>query len=148
MKKFVVFLSLVFIIQSCSKDKKEKGSGSFTWNHRNVSHTATIADAYISQAGLGLGPNQIIANDGSTTFYRVSMRLSSLNPGSYAVSLTSNKFDYVDDLGFDLAGAQGTVTILSNSTNKLSGNFSVKLINASSDTTVITGAFSNILVHP
>lgn len=71
-----------------------------------------------------------------------------MNPNSYAVSLTSNKVDYVDDSGNNLAGAQGTVTISSNASNKLSGSFSVKLINASSDTTALTGSFTNINVHP
>ena len=148
MKNLAAIFILALIVQSCSKDKKKEDSASFTWTHQNVSHTATSVDAYNSQAGLGLGPNQIIANNGSATFYRVSIRLSSLSPNSYTVSLTSNKFDYVDDAGYNLAGAQGTVTIYSNSDNKLSGNFSVKLINASSDTTAITGSFSNIPVHP
>jgi len=148
MKNLAAIFILALIVQSCSKDNKKEDSASFTWVHLNVSHTATSADAYNSQAGLGLGPNQIIANNGTATSYRVSIRLSSLNPNSYAVSLTSNKFDYVDDAGYNLAGAKGTVTISSNSVNKLSGNFSVKLINASFDTTAITGSFSNIPVHP
>jgi len=136
-------------ILSCNKHSDSNDSWSFNWTHQNVSHSATSADAYISQAGLGLGPKQIVAAISSSgPNYRVNIQLSSLAPSSYTVSLTSNKFDYVDDLGNDLVGAQGIVTISSNSNSKLSGNFSVKLINISSDTTAITGLFTNINVHP
>jgi len=136
-------------ISSCNKDNGSNDSWSFNWSHQNISHSATSADAYISQVGLGLGPNQIVATISSSgPNYRVSMRLSSLSPNSYPVSLTSNKFAYVDDSGYNLAGAQGTVTISSNSNNKVTGSFSVKLINPSSDTTGITGSFTNINLHP
>ena len=149
MKKIAVIFTLVIIILSCSKDNGSNDSWSFNWTHENVPHSATAADAYVSQAGLGLGPNQILAFISSSSLnFRVSIRLSSLTPNSYPVSLTSNRFDYVDDSGNDLAGAQGSVTISSNSNNKLSGSFSVKLINPSSDTTPITGSFTNINLHP
>ena len=149
MKKIAVIFTLVIIILSCSKDNGSNDSWSFNWTHENVPHSATAADAYVSQAGLGLGPNQILAFISSSSLnFRVSIRLSSLTPNSYPVSLTSNRFDYVDDSGNDLAGAQGSVTISSNSNNKLSGSFSVKLINPSSDTTAITGSFTNINLHP
>ena len=149
MKKIAVIFNLLIIILSCNKDSGSNDSWSFNWTHQSVSHSATSADAYISQAGLGLGPNQVLAFiSSSSPYYRVSIRLSSLTPNSYPVSLTSNKFDYVDDSGNDLAGAQGSVTISSNSNDKLSGSFSVKLINASSDTTTIAGSFANINLHP
>ena len=149
MKKIAIIFNLMLTILSCNKDNDSNDSWSFNWAHQNVSHSATSADAYISQAGLGLGPNQIVATISSSgPNYRASMRLSSLSPNSYPVSLTSDKFDYVDDSGNNLAGAQGTVTISSNSNNKLSGSFSVKLINASSDTTGITGSFTNVNLHP
>jgi len=149
MKKITVIFTLFVTILSCNKDTHSNDSSSFTWTHQNVFHSATSADAYISQAGLGVGPNQILAFvTTSGPNYRVSIRLSSLNPNSYAVSLTSNKLDYVDDLGNNLAGAQGSVTISSNANNKLSGSFSVKLINASFDTTAFIGLFTNITVHP
>ena len=149
MKKLAIIFNLMLTILSCGKDNDSTDSWSFNWTHQNVPHSATSADAYISQAGLGLGPNQIVASlSSSGPNYRVSMRLSSLNPNSYPVSLTFNKFDYVDDSGNDLAGAQGSVTISLNSNNKLTGSFSVKLINVSSDTTTITGSFTNINLHP
>ena len=149
MKKIAVTFTLAITILSCSKDNGPNDSSSFTWTHQTVLHLATSADAYVSQAGLGLGPNQILAFlSSSGPNFRVSIRLSSLTPNSYAVSLTSNKVDYLDDSGNNLAGAQGTVIISSNASNKLSGSFSVKLIKASSDTTTLTGYFTNITLHP
>ena len=149
MKKIAIIFILMLTIVSCSKNNDSNDSWSFIRTHQNVSHSATSADAYISQVGLGLGPNQIVATISSSgPNYRVSMRLSSLSPNSYSVSLASNKFDYIDDSGNNLAGAQGTVTISLNSNNKLSGSFSIKLINASSDTTAIIGSFTNINLHP
>jgi hypothetical protein len=149
MKKIAIIFNLMLTILSCNKDNNSSDSWSFNWSHQNVSHSATSADAYINQVGLGLGPDQIVAAiSSSSPNYRVSIRLSSLSPNSYPVSLTSNKFDYVDDSGNNLAGVQGTITISSNSNNKLSGSFTVKLINTSSDTTAITGSFTNIDLHP
>jgi hypothetical protein len=149
MKKIVIISTLMFNILSCNKDNPSTDPWSFNWTYQNAPHSATRADAYISQAGLGLGPNQIVAAISSPSpSYRISIRLSSLSPNSYSVSLTSNKFDYIDDSGNDLAGVQGNVTISSNANNKLSGSFSVNLINAASDTTAITGSFTNIDLHP
>ena len=149
MKKIAVIFGIGTVILSCNKDKDSSDSWSFTWTHQSVAHSATSAGAYISQADLGLGPNQIVAFlSSSGPNQKVSIHLSSLTPNSYAVSLTSNQFDYVDDLGNDLAGVQGTVTISPGSNNKLSGSFSVKLISFTSDTTAITGSFTNINLHP
>jgi Family of unknown function (DUF6252) len=134
---------------ACNKDKGSNGSWSFTWTHENISYSATSADAYVRQAGLGLGPNQILAFVSTSSPYaRLSLKLSSLNPNSYAVSPVSNQVNYIDDSGNNLLGANGNVTISSNSSNRLSGNFSVKLVNASSDTTEMIGSFTSVKLHP
>ena len=151
MKKIAIICCLTLILLSCNKDNNDNSndSWSFTWTHENVIHMATEAAAYITQAGVGMGSNQIIANIGTPGAQpRVSILLTSLNPDTYPVSVNTNRFDYVDDAGNDLRGAAGTVTISANSGNKLSGDFSVKLINPSSDTTMITGSFTDINVHP
>jgi len=149
MKSILIVFILMLTVLSCNKNNGSNNSWSFKWTYKNVSYSATTADAYITQVGIGTGPNQIRANiPGSGLNYRVSMRLSSLNPNTYPVSLTSNKFDYIDDAGDNLAGVQGTVTISSDNDNKLSGSFSVKLINLTYDTTVLTGSFTNITRHP
>src|SRR5262245_35859995 len=109
MKKIVIICGLVLILLSCSKDSdKSNDSWSFTWTHENVVHMATGAAAYATQAGVGLGSNQIIATMGTSSQPRVSIQLSSLNPGSYPVSVNTNRFEYIDDAGNDLRGATGT----------------------------------------
>ena len=148
MKRHLYIFILVLISFSCGKNEKKDDAWVFTWNHQSINQSATKANAYISQIDLGKGPNQIIANDGSGAPYRVNIRLSSLSPSTYFVSLSANKFDYVDQAGFVLAGAEGTVTISSHSNQKLAGNFTVRLINAASDTTLISGVFSGISVTP
>lgn len=147
MKNLIAYSCLTLFLFSCSKDEKKNDPMIFTWTHLSVSHNATTADAYISQAGLGLGPNQILANNGSATFFRISIRLSSLNAGSYTIS-SVNKVDYVDDAGFNQVATSGTVTIQSNSNNRLSGLFTVTLTDPSSNNSTLTGQFSNIVVHP
>jgi Family of unknown function (DUF6252) len=98
---------------------------------------------------LGKGPNHIAASDPSLPRdYRISIYLTSLNLGAYTVSLSTNKVRYIDDAGYELAGAAGTVTITSNASSKLSGNFAIKVINASSDTTLLNGSFVSIPLHP
>ncbi|HEV8512229.1 MAG TPA: hypothetical protein VGQ59_03100 [Cyclobacteriaceae bacterium] len=77
---------------SCNKDNPSTDPWSFNWTHQNVPHSATSADAYINQAGLALGPNQIVAAITSPSpSYRVSIRLSSLSPNSY--SAANERFD-------------------------------------------------------
>src|SRR5438270_9263032 len=118
MKHLIIFI-LAFTIISCSKDNHSAGASSFIWTHQNISHSASGADAYVTQAGIGFGPNQIVAYISSMSAnYKLSIRLTSLIPGSYPVSLSSNKVDYIDDQGFNLAGTGGSVIISSNEDNK------------------------------
>ena len=148
MNKTATIFILLMLILSCNKSSDDN-NWNFSWTHENNSHTASSANAYISQIDLAKGPNHIAASiAGLTTDYKISIYLTSLNPSSYSVSLSTNKVRYIDDSGYDLAGAAGTVTITSNSNSKLSGNFSIKLINPSSDTTLLNGSFANIPLHP
>ena len=136
------------LMLSCNKPSGDN-NWNFSWTHENKSHTASSANAYISQIDLGKGPNHVAASIASLTRdYKISIYLTSLNPSSYSVSLSTNKVRYIDDSGYELAGALGTVAITSNSNSKLSGNFSIKLINPSSDTTLLVGSFANIPLHP
>ena len=149
MNRLVAVFILAFVTLCCNKGNNSNNGWSFKWTHQNVSHSASGADAYISPAGLGFGPNQILAFISSTTNnFRVSVRLTSLATGSYSVTLSSNKFDYVDDSGNNLFGVQGTVTITLSSGGKLSGSFSVKLMDSSSNPTTIDGSFENVNIHP
>ncbi|HMK16837.1 MAG TPA: DUF6252 family protein [Chitinophagaceae bacterium] len=148
MNRTIKLFLFAIVILSCNKPSDDD-KWSFTWTHQSTSHSATSANAYITQVDLGKGPNHIAASDPALPRdYRISIYLTSLSPGSYTVSLATNKVRYIDDGGYDLAGAAGNVTITSNSNSKLSGNFAMKLINASSDTTLLNGSFANIPLHP
>ena len=146
-KTATIFIFLLLIL-SCNKPADDN-NWDFSWTHKNNSYTASDANAYISQIDLDKGPNHIAASIPTLTRdYKISIYLTSLNPSSYLVSLSTNKVRYIDDAGYELAGAAGAVTITSNSNSKLSGNFSIKLINPSSDTTLRNGSFANIPLHP
>ncbi|MFL5741149.1 MAG: hypothetical protein ACJ75B_13080 [Flavisolibacter sp.] len=83
MKRLAIIFGFVIMIISCSKGNHAEDSWSFQWTHQNLSHIASSADAYQSQAGIGFGPNQLVAFISSTTCnYRLSIRLGSLSPGS------------------------------------------------------------------
>jgi len=148
MNKIGAFLTLAIVILSCNKSS-DNDNWSFAWTHTGNSYSATSANAYISQIDLDKGPNHIAASVPSVPRdYKISIYLTSLNQGSYSVSLSANKVRYIDDAGYELGRAAGTVTITSNSSSRLSGNFAVKLINLSSDTTLLNGSFANIALHP
>ena len=148
MKRIESFLVLAIVILSCNKSS-DNDNWSFAWTHTGNSYSATSANAYISQIDLDKGPNHIAASVPSVPRdYKISIYLTSLNQGSYSVSLSTNKVRYIDEAGYELGGAAGTVTITANSSSKLSGNFAVKLINLSSDTTLLNGSFANIPLHP
>lgn len=146
-KTLTIFIFLILIL-ACNKPGDDN-NWDFSWTHKNNSYTASGANAYISQIDLDKGPNHIAASIASLARdYKISIYLTSLNLSSYLVSLSTNKVRYIDDSGYELAGAAGAVTITSNSNSKLSGNFSIKLINPSSDTTLLNGSFANIRLHP
>ena len=148
MNRIEAFLVLAIVILSCNKPS-DNDNWSFAWTHTGNSYSATSANAYISQIDLGKGPNHIAASvPNLARDYKISVYLTSLNQGSYSVSLSTNKVRYIDEAGYELGGAAGTVTITSNSNSRLSGSFAVKLINLSSDITLLNGSFSNILLHP
>ncbi len=148
MNKPAKFFILAIVILSCNK-ASDDDKWSFAWTHQSSSHSATSANAYITQIDIDKGPNHIAASDPSVPRdYKISLYLTSLNTGSYTVSLSTNKVRYIDDAGYELGGAAGTVNITSNASSKLSGNFAIKLINLSSDTTLLNGSFVNIPLHP
>ena len=148
MKRIKAFLILAIVVLSCNKSS-DNDNWSFAWTHTGNSYSATSANAYISQIDLDKGPNHIAASVPSLPRdYKISFYLTSLNQGSYSVSLSTNKVRYIDEAGYELGGAAGTVTITSNSSSRLSGNFAIKLINLSSDTTLLNGSFANIPLHP
>lgn len=90
---FIVFLFVIGVFfGSCKKD--QAANNSFTWVHNNISHTATLDTAYISQSGRA--PYSIIAGEnrpGYIIFVRVEFNLTSFNVGTYTVNDGSGAFN-------------------------------------------------------
>jgi hypothetical protein len=147
-----LFILLSLITFSCKKKEDTIDEiSNFTWTYQNQAYTATSSAAYLSSFDLSLGPNHILAYlgvPGFGTSYKVSIRLSALNPTVYPVSFTSNIFEYIDDFGRNLGAVDGTVTILSNTGNKLKGSFDVKILRGIGDTAVLKGQFNNVDMKP
>jgi hypothetical protein len=145
-----LFILLSLITFSCKKKEDTIAeSSNFTWTYQNQAYIATSSAAYLSPFDLSLGPNHIVAYLSSFgAGYKVSIRLSALNPNIYPVSFTSNAFEYVDDFGFGLGAVDGTVTISSNVGYKLKGSFHVKILKGIGDTAVLKGQFNNVDMKP
>lgn len=151
----LVFLFAFLIFSSsCKKfgdDQAKKNS--FTWIHNDISHYTNLDTAYVSNGGLALFPYTIIAGEnrpGYILFMRVEFNLTSFNAGTYTINAGSGSFNrltYIDDAGNTLIGAGGTLTIIENSNNYLSGNFSATLINGSGVSSLLTGYFNNMPVR-
>jgi hypothetical protein len=151
---FVLLLSVSIFFCACKKtEDSSNGSGNqFQWTHKGVTHTTSIYDtAYISSRGLSILPYSILAGT-ELRIYTISRRvlfhLSSFNVGAYTIGPpgAANVLDYIDDAGFDMVGVSGTLNITSNSNNRMTGNFSVTLRDASSVTSQITGSFTDMPV--
>jgi hypothetical protein len=141
---FILFLS---IISSCNKkDAATNEPSSFTWIYQNQPYTATSSEAYLLRSNPNT--NQILAYvNGDVTRYKLSILLPALNPNNYPVSFTTNAFEYIDDFGFVLGAVSGSVTISSNSSNKLSGSFDVKMLKGIADTVSMQGQFYNVPIR-
>lgn len=141
-----------FLLSSCKKSN-DAGQGSFTWTHDGKSFEATAFAAFTGPT-YSFVPFNILAGYGTFSGrfeMRIGFHVGTFAVGSYTIvpyPATVNTFDYVDEAGYNLAGISGTVNITSNSNNRLSGNFSVTLINATSATSLITGNFTNVSIEP
>jgi hypothetical protein len=146
-KNLLPYLLIIAAMYSCNKRNDVGNPWNFSWSHKGTNYHASKADAYISPFDLSLGPNQVVAYVPSMPSYKLSIKLTSLNPGTYSIG-AGNNIGYIDEAGFELQGVEGTVTIQANASNQLSGSFSAKLLQSPSDTTVINGSFINISLHP
>lgn len=148
----VLLLMSLFLLSSCKKSN-DSDQSSFSWSHAGKSYQPTIYAAYLG-TGYTFTPFHIIAGFGTfpTGFNRrIDFHLSSFAVGSYTIVLfpaTVNTLDYIDDAGFNLAGSSGTLNITANANNRLSGNFSVTVVDATLATSLVTGSFTNISINP
>ena len=147
-----VLLMSLFQLLSCKKSN-DADQGSFTWSHAGKTYQPTVYAAYLG-TGYTFTPFHIIAGFGnfpSGFNRRIDFHLTSFAVGSYSIVLspsTANTLDYIDDAGFNLAGTSGTLNITANANNRLSGNFSVTVINPALATSLMTGSFTGITINP
>jgi hypothetical protein len=148
----VLFTGLL-LFYSCKKTNTNSGQNSFTWIHAGKTFQPTIYAAYLGP-GFTFTPFHIIAGFGNfpTGFdMRIDFHLSSFAVGAYSIvpsPATVNTLYYIDDAGYNLEGISGTVNITANVNNRLSGNFSVTVINAAAVTSLVTGSFTEITINP
>ena len=111
-----------------------------------MNYTANTDTAFNSTPIYTFTAPVIIATQGSR-FYAPSPELyiflTSLAPGNYAFTGTgTNQLEYTDPLGFMHNGVSGSLSITSNASNRLAGNFSISLTSGK----VLSGSFSNVPV--
>lgn len=152
---YAVFLLLLSAILLCCN--KSDGAGqpadNFTWTHKGVTHTTSINFAYLTTSGLGNPPFTILAGFPRAISFerRIQFYLTSFNTGAYTISGSPgapNRLTYIDDMGDVLNGISGTLNITANTNNKLSGNFSTTVTDASSVNSQLTGSFTDITITP
>ncbi|HMK03422.1 MAG TPA: hypothetical protein VK489_04495 [Ferruginibacter sp.] len=145
----LTFVALsIFIFISCNKsDDSQDESSSFTWTWSAITYNGNFKEAYLQS--LSVTP-VIIAGMGTSlqspgTGPRIS--LNSFNVGSYnLVSGIANTISFVAPNGDNLQSTSGTLTITSNSNNKMNGNFSATLINAVGLNSSLIGSFTNLRI--
>lgn len=146
---YYLLLAGPIILLSCGKDNGNNTPASnFTWTYEGITYTAKTDTAYNSTPIYTATAPVILATQGSR-FYapspELTIFLASLNPGPYSFTGTgANQLHYIDPLGFDRDGVGGSLTITSNASSRLAGNFSITLTNGK----VLTGSFSNVPVKP
>jgi hypothetical protein len=137
----IILFSLFFI--SCKK--QDSNANTFVWTFKSKNYSASWDNAYLSSrsptpiivAGIGANINPNI---------RVSISLTSFNPGTYTFGSGGNSFYYIDDNGNNLNTISGTTTITANTNNRLSGTFNATLADISGSQNLVSGSFTNVVV--
>jgi hypothetical protein len=158
MKKIIlnassILLLMGLLLSSCKKSGDDAPQGSFTWTHKGKSYQATAFAAFPIESYFFV-PFNVLAGYGNfetRVEKRIVFHLNSFAVGTSAITTsppTETAFYYVDEAGNNLDGVSGAINIITNANNRLSGNFSVTLIDASSATSLITGSFTDIPIQP
>jgi hypothetical protein len=138
----ITLLILVITIFDSCKKSADDSLASYTWTYGSSNFVANFKGAYLTS--ISANPN-IYAGMGTTLYASgmgPRMTISSLNVNTYNFVVSPNSFIYIDDMGNVLGLLSGSVTITSNSNNRISGHFSVTLFN----NVVVTGNFVNVPV--
>ena len=149
----ILLLLGLLLLSSCKKSGDDAPQGSFTWTHKGKSFQATAYAAFPNPSFFFI-PFNVLAGYGNfetRVEKRIVFHLNSFAVGTSAITTsppTETAFYYVDEAGNNLDGVSGAINITSNANNRLSGNFSVTLIDGSSATSLITGSFTDIPIQP
>jgi hypothetical protein len=156
MKKIIlnacIVLWMMASLSSCKKSS-DSGNGSFSWTHAGKSYQPVVYAAYLG-TGYTFTPFHIIAGFGTFPAgfqRRIDFHLTTFAVGAYSIVLspsTANTLEYIDDAGFNLAGTSGTLNITAYADNRMSGNFSVTVVDPSMATSLVSGSFTDIVVNP
>jgi hypothetical protein len=150
---FVLPLLVCFIFCACHKPypSNNQSTNQFQWTHKGVTHTTVYDTAYMTSQGLSALPYMLLAGTGLriyTIARSVEFHLNSFNVGTYTIgpSGSANVLYFVDDNGFNLIGVSGTVNITAYSNSRITGNFSVTMLDGSAVTSQLTGSFTDMPV--
>lgn len=149
---FVSLLLVCFIFYACTKpfEDNTQSTNQFQWTHKGISHTTVYDTAYISSRGLSILPYTLLAGTQriNTIAGRVTFQLTAFNVGAYNIGPgpAANLIYYIDDDGFNLKGVSGILNITAYGNSRITGNFSVTLVDGSAVNTQLTGSFIDMLV--
>jgi hypothetical protein len=140
---------LIFPNIGCKKDKSSITTASgFTWVFKGKTYQSNFDTAFSTPGSAR--DFVIMAGTGSSIFnHQIGPKfdLNSLQPGSYSIDLAipgnTVIMDYTNTTSEILNALGGTLTIISNNSKKISGNFSATLYTGFGNE-VITGTFNDV----
>ncbi len=150
LSKLLVAILALSLFLSCSKSgDSQNNADSFTWNWSGTNYTANFREAFLQS----LSSTPLIIGGTGTAVYSAGtgprITVNSLNVGSYNLGGgITNSVSFITPNGDNLQSTTGTLNITLNANSRLSGNFSVTIINLASQTSLLTGSFSNIKISP
>jgi hypothetical protein len=147
---------VITVFYSCHKSNDDAAAGNFVWTYNGVTNSTNTDTAFVSVFSLAYPPYTIVAgfprsSSSSTIQKRVEFNLTSFATGTYTITSGAgavNKMSYIDDVGNNLNGISGTITISTNAGNKISGNFSGVLVDGAAVNSQLSGSFTNMVVKP
>jgi len=150
---FGLLLLVSFIFYACTKPQEDntQSANNFQWTHKGLTHTTVYDTAYITGAGLSIFPFSIVAGDKriNSIAQKIVFTLTAFNVGAYTIgpyATAANKLYFIDDAGFNLDGVSGTVNITAYGNSRITGTFSITVIDGAAATSQLTGTFTDVHV--
>jgi hypothetical protein len=150
---FALLLLVCFIFYACTKPYPDnlQSTNQFQWTHKGVTHNTVYDTAYLNSHGLSIPAFSIVAGDlrinsiaPKVAFYLTAFNVGTFNIGPYATA--ANKLYFIDNAGFNLDAVSGNVNITTYYNSRITGNFSITVIDGSAVTSQLTGSFTDMPV--